>query len=158
MTAKEDKSETKCSVVETSNKGEPESTWTAVFFLFQVVFNHSSFKNSNVALWVWSVGPPHWSRLKCLNNYWMDCHQMWYIYGLQQMNPTDFSCSVIMTFLVLPKMSQQLLVQWVMTPSGRIIPTCVISWLLLTMITTFQFVKHLVYNQIPGKRMTFPSA
>ncbi len=34
---------------------------------------------SSMAVWmVLSVGPPLWSRLKYLNNYQMDCHEIWF--------------------------------------------------------------------------------
>lgn len=68
---------------------------------------------------------------KYRSNFWMDCHELLNIYGPQWMNPTDFSCRVTMAFVVLCKMSQQLLVQTFMSLSGWIILTLVISWLFL---------------------------
>ncbi len=35
-----------------------------------------------------SIGPPLWSRLKYLNNYWMDCLEI--LYRHSRLNPIDF--------------------------------------------------------------------
>ncbi len=61
-------------------------------------------------------GLPHWFRLKYLNNYWMDCHEILYRHWCCPEDETfggssDLSSSATtrLTFAVLSEMSQQLL-------------------------------------------------
>ncbi len=49
---------------------------THVGSVLSQIFNHAN----GMALWKdLSVGPPHWSRLKYLNNHWIDNHENIYI-------------------------------------------------------------------------------
>lgn len=44
-----------------------------------------------------SVGSSRWAKLKYLRDSWMNCHDVFYIYGARRINLTDFGDPV--TFL-----------------------------------------------------------
>ncbi len=128
----------------------PETKEELNYFLQRDTDDHNWKFLTILAMWLrgWqrrSVGPPLWSRLKYLNNYRMDCRDIWYTYPCcpedeccQLWWSPDFSSSANCRFVILNEMSREPLggfgtFDTFMAPSGWIVITLVnfSSWIKL---------------------------
>ncbi len=103
-----------------------------LYLILSYIFLYCLYFYPIMAMW---VDPPLWSRQKCLNNYWMDCHEVWCRHSWC---PEDESywlwwSWLFLTFVVLSEMSRQRLdglswnlVQTFMFPSWWLVISLII--------------------------------